>query len=385
MVLWVYFETLHPPTYVSFFSFSSVPDLPASPVDLVINCLDCHENRLLREQSWYQSAADWANQNRAPVLSIDPAVSEQHQTVEAKWTLSLGLPLPLAKAESRVYLCDIGIPKMVFQEVGIRYHSPFGCKFVIPLHSAEHSTHWQRTLLQLDNRKGLVCFSTVGKGTFVYVAIAEEQLHDQNNILLQSVYNFLTCLKAHGVGFSSCPLEAPRVRCVLRATPLVFERKRFPVLQRVLIRALWRCEYVYKMLTTVSLSMTSDPVTRQSSRETVPVSSFRLHVESDPDPVTRSTAQPKAVCQPKSAIHLPHSWCPCLLSFNLMQFFLLTQMGVLTSNGCGMFHWKGEITQNLYLYLFLEYVSGIMNEKCHYCIYIIPDSTLSALLGVLSL
>lgn len=122
--------------YVSFFSFFFVLDLPTSPVDLVINCLDCHENRLLREQSWYKLAADWANQNRAPVLSIDPSVSEQHQMVEAKWTLFLGLPLPLPKAESRVYLCDIGIPKLVFQEVGIRYHSPFGCKFVIPLHSA---------------------------------------------------------------------------------------------------------------------------------------------------------------------------------------------------------------------------------------------------------
>ncbi|TMS13125.1 enhancer of mRNA-decapping protein 3 [Larimichthys crocea] len=115
---------------------ANVKDLPTGPVDLVINCLDCHENRLLREQSWYKLAADWANQNRAPVLSIDPSVSEQHQMVEAKWTLFLGLPLPLPKAESRVYLCDIGIPKLVFQEVGIRYHSPFGCKFVIPLHSA---------------------------------------------------------------------------------------------------------------------------------------------------------------------------------------------------------------------------------------------------------
>lgn len=115
---------------------ASIKDLPVSPVDLVINCLDCHENPLLREQTWYQSAADWANQNRAPVLSIDPAVSGQPPTVEAKWTLSLGLPLPLTETESRVYLCDIGIPKLVFQEVGIRYHSPFGCKFVIPLHTA---------------------------------------------------------------------------------------------------------------------------------------------------------------------------------------------------------------------------------------------------------
>lgn len=121
---------------ISVLSFYPLSDLPASPVDLVINCLDCHENGLLREQSWYRSAANWANQNRAPVLSMDPAVSEQRPSVEAKWTLSLGLPLPLANTESRVYLCDIGIPKHVFQEVGIRYHSPFGCKFVIPLHSA---------------------------------------------------------------------------------------------------------------------------------------------------------------------------------------------------------------------------------------------------------
>ncbi|CAN9506806.1 unnamed protein product [Ophioblennius macclurei] len=114
---------------------AGVNDLPTSPVDLVINCLDCHEQPLLREQSWYQSAAEWANQNRAPVLSIDPPVGQRQQTVEAKWTLSLGLPLPLAERESRVYLCDLGIPKQVYQEVGISYQSPFGCKFVIPLHS----------------------------------------------------------------------------------------------------------------------------------------------------------------------------------------------------------------------------------------------------------
>ncbi|XP_041074047.1 enhancer of mRNA-decapping protein 3-like isoform X2 [Polyodon spathula] len=114
---------------------SSVKDLPDSPVDLVINCLDCHENSFLRDQAWYRAAVDWANQNRAPVLSIDPPVSTQEQAVDAKWSLSLGLPLPLAESAGRVYLCDIGIPRHIFQEVGINYHSPFGCKFSIPLHS----------------------------------------------------------------------------------------------------------------------------------------------------------------------------------------------------------------------------------------------------------
>lgn len=111
-------------------------DLPESPVDLVINCLDCHENAFLRDQPWYRAAADWANQNRAPVLSIDPPVSGQDQAVEAKWSLCLGLPLSLAEGAGRVYLCDIGLPQQIFQEVGISYHSPFGCKFVIPLHSS---------------------------------------------------------------------------------------------------------------------------------------------------------------------------------------------------------------------------------------------------------
>ncbi|TRY54817.1 hypothetical protein DNTS_001784 [Danionella cerebrum] len=114
---------------------SNVKDLPETPVDLVINCLDSHENGFLRDQPWYKAAADWANQNRAPVLSIDPPVSGQAHAVEAKWSLSLGLPLPLSEGAGRVYLCDIGIPRQVFQEVGIKYHSPFGCKFVIPLHS----------------------------------------------------------------------------------------------------------------------------------------------------------------------------------------------------------------------------------------------------------
>ncbi|XP_078056142.1 enhancer of mRNA-decapping protein 3 isoform X2 [Mustelus asterias] len=114
---------------------ASVKDLPDTPVDLVINCLDCHENPFLREQPWYRAAVEWANQNRAPVLSIDPPVGELEHFIDAKWSLALGLPLPLGESAGRVYLCDIGIPKKVFQEVGISYHSPFGCKFVIPLHS----------------------------------------------------------------------------------------------------------------------------------------------------------------------------------------------------------------------------------------------------------
>ncbi|XP_073475107.1 enhancer of mRNA-decapping protein 3 isoform X1 [Aquarana catesbeiana] len=116
---------------------SNVKDLPDCPVDLVIHCLDCHENAFLRDQPWYKAAVEWANQNRAPVLSIDPPVTDQELGIHAKWSLQLGLPLALGEQAGRVYLSDIGIPQKVFKEVGIAYHSPFGCKFVIPLHSMQ--------------------------------------------------------------------------------------------------------------------------------------------------------------------------------------------------------------------------------------------------------
>lgn len=61
--------------------------------------------------------------------------------------------------------------------------------------------------------------------------------------------------------------------------------------------ALWWCEYVYKMLTTVSLTLTSDPVTSQSSKDTFPISFFRLRVQYGPDSGTLSAAEPKADCQ----------------------------------------------------------------------------------------
>ncbi|XP_056621927.1 enhancer of mRNA-decapping protein 3-like isoform X2 [Triplophysa dalaica] len=112
----------------------NIRDLPVTPVDLVINCLDSHESIFLGEQPWYQAAADWANQNRAPVLSVDPPISGHHHAVEARWCLCLGLPLPLSQGEGRVYLCDIGLPQQVFHDVGIDYVSPFGSRFVIPLY-----------------------------------------------------------------------------------------------------------------------------------------------------------------------------------------------------------------------------------------------------------
>uniref|UniRef100_UPI00358F9D7B enhancer of mRNA-decapping protein 3 isoform X2 n=1 Tax=Myxine glutinosa TaxID=7769 RepID=UPI00358F9D7B len=112
--------------------------LPTGPMDLLVNCLDCTNTYAAqREQPWYRSVVAWAGGSRAPVLTIDPPASGSATPggLQSKWSLALGLPLALGEGAGRVYLCDLGIPESIFQEVGILYHPPFGCKFVIPLHS----------------------------------------------------------------------------------------------------------------------------------------------------------------------------------------------------------------------------------------------------------
>ena len=109
-------------------------DLNQCRFDLIVNALDNHENRhLLSGQSWYKALTAWANDSRAPVLSIDPPV--EGGGINAKWSLCLGLPLALSERCGQPYLCDVGLPDLVFQACAITYQSPFAHKFVVPLHS----------------------------------------------------------------------------------------------------------------------------------------------------------------------------------------------------------------------------------------------------------
>lgn len=100
---------------------------------MIVNSLDNHENMVLRDQPWYQALVVWANNSKAPVLAIDPP--QQGTLIHAKWSLSLCLPLNLKGQFGQVYLCDIGLPRKVMAQVGITYSSPFGHKFLIPLHA----------------------------------------------------------------------------------------------------------------------------------------------------------------------------------------------------------------------------------------------------------
>ncbi|KAK3097432.1 hypothetical protein FSP39_009602 [Pinctada imbricata] len=111
---------------------SSLQDLPSGAVDIIISAVESHDNDKLYQQGWFVAVTEWANQNRAPALSMDPPLNGSR--IKSKWSLSICLPLNFNVGTSQNFLCDLGFPKKVFQEVGIKYLSPFGHKFIIPLH-----------------------------------------------------------------------------------------------------------------------------------------------------------------------------------------------------------------------------------------------------------
>lgn len=107
---------------------TKVKNLP-SIIDLIIVAL-CDEN----SPKLITPIAKWANSNKAPILAIEPPSSGTPGII-SKITLLGGLPLPHSVNNGRLYLCNLALPSKVYSEVGITYKSPFGAKFVIPLHS----------------------------------------------------------------------------------------------------------------------------------------------------------------------------------------------------------------------------------------------------------
>lgn len=77
--------------------------------------------------------AKWAKNNRASILAIEPPATGTPGII-SKYSLVSGLPLSHCAENGRLYLCNLALPNKVFSDVGITYKSPFGPKFVIPLH-----------------------------------------------------------------------------------------------------------------------------------------------------------------------------------------------------------------------------------------------------------
>ena len=111
---------------------SNTDQLPDT-VDLVIMALAGHLPTDIANSFEYNKAASWASNKRASVLALDPPAVGTPGII-TKFALAPTLPMTYSPQNGKIYLCNIGIPVVVFKEMGIRYRSPFGSKFVIPLH-----------------------------------------------------------------------------------------------------------------------------------------------------------------------------------------------------------------------------------------------------------
>lgn len=128
-----------------------LPDSRNTPVDFIIDALLGYQYALrdilsAEDQSKMVSLIDWANKNKAPVLSLDlpsglnslPGSKFNNAIVQPKYTLCLGAPktgLPSRSLTGEVFVADIGIPRMVWKCVGVRNWSAsvFGCDYVVGL------------------------------------------------------------------------------------------------------------------------------------------------------------------------------------------------------------------------------------------------------------
>jgi NAD(P)H-hydrate epimerase len=84
----------------------------------------------------------WANQTRTPIVALDlpsgldaTTGETPGEVIRARWTMTLALPKTGLRPEhtGEVFLADIGIPKGVYQRMGIAYRTPFDRSYRVGL------------------------------------------------------------------------------------------------------------------------------------------------------------------------------------------------------------------------------------------------------------
>ncbi|XP_077515541.1 enhancer of mRNA-decapping protein 3 [Amblyomma americanum] len=113
-------------------------ELANSKVDLVLAGLDSLDGMSQADPMAIATMANWVQQSKAPVLWVDPPPLGSTVAPPPRWVLMPVLPLAMDAsivASAGLYLCDIGVPRRVFRDLGIEYTSPFGSKFVVVLHA----------------------------------------------------------------------------------------------------------------------------------------------------------------------------------------------------------------------------------------------------------
>ena len=102
-------------------------------IDLIINGLS---DSRCEKQQWYRQLSRHISNLKASVLTVDPSKEYGSNQIKSKWSIVPVMPMDMNEQScGRIYLCDLGFTKNMFQSVNIKYKSPFGAKFLIPLHN----------------------------------------------------------------------------------------------------------------------------------------------------------------------------------------------------------------------------------------------------------
>lgn len=102
----------------------SVDALPTPDLVILSTCSD----------NVSSNVSKWLKENRASILAIDPPPNGIRD-IPIKYSILPTLPLNgISTNCGKLYLCNLGIPDKFYRDAGIKYKSPFGHKFVIPIH-----------------------------------------------------------------------------------------------------------------------------------------------------------------------------------------------------------------------------------------------------------
>ncbi|KAF9308348.1 enhancer of mRNA decapping [Podila horticola] len=132
-------------------SIQELPQANASPVDLIMDGMLGYQHTVRDIVDAYERETicdlmDWANDNKAPVLSLDMPSGVNGTTghgdktkfcVRPKWTLCLGAPKTGCRSRAttgELFLTDLGIPRTCWKRAGVKgWGMPWGADFLVGL------------------------------------------------------------------------------------------------------------------------------------------------------------------------------------------------------------------------------------------------------------
>lgn len=105
-------------------------------------------SELLKITPAIKKQMNWANSNKAPVLSIefpsgvnpnDGSLPDPSHYIKPKWTLCLGAPYTGCLSRNitgELFLADFGLPFLAFEKCVSNFYIPWGSEFVLGLEYA---------------------------------------------------------------------------------------------------------------------------------------------------------------------------------------------------------------------------------------------------------